>query len=641
MAIFRSAMAEEKTTHRFEAEVEQVLRLVIESLYSNREVFLRELVSNAADALDKLRFRAVTEPELKDEASQLRIRIIPDREAGTLTVWDDGVGMTKDELVSHLGTIAKSGTRELVQKLQEAKEAKEAGGLDVIGQFGVGFYSAYLVADRVEVISRAAGSDEAHRWTSEGKHEFSVEPAEREVHGTSVVLHLGEAHREFLDPVRIRQLVERYSDYLSWPIELKTTKKEGDSYVDAFEKINQGTALWQRPRSEVEDEQYRELYHHLTGDWEKPLAWRHFKLEGMQQFAGIVFVPSRAPMTLWMPDATHGMRLYVKRVFIMDDAEELLPKWLRFVRGVVDSEDLPLNVSRELLQDSRVVRTIRKQVVKQTLDLLKEMAEERPEDYETFWNAFGPVLKEGLHMEPDQAEALAPLLRFQSSAVEGLTSLAEAKERMKEGQKALYYVLGESRKQAERSPHIEGLKKKGYEVLYLVDPVDPFAVMALNEFDGVPLKSASDAGLEVEGEGEGVDEERESELRDLRERFRVKLQDQVSEVRISRRLTDSPVCLVIPQGGMQPHVERILRAAQQDLPAQKRILEINPDHPVIENLRALLEKAEAVERVDEWIELLYDQARIAEGSPIDDPAEFNRRITSLLKDASERLVPPS
>lgn len=620
----------EKTTHRFEAEVEQVLRLVIESLYSNREVFLRELVSNAADALDKLRFRAVTEPALKD--AELKIRLVPDREAKTLTVWDSGVGMTREELTSNLGTIAKSGTRELAQKL---KEAKEAGDVSLIGQFGVGFYSAYLVADEVEVVSRAAGADEAFRWTSAGKGEFTVEPAEREAHGTSVVLHLNEEHQAYLDPVTLRRLVERYSDYLSWPIELSTTKKVGDSYETAFESINKGTALWQRPRAEVEDEQYVELYHHLTNDWEKPLAWRHFKLEGTLQFAGIVFVPKVAPMTMWMPEATHGVRLYVKRVFIMDDAEELLPKWLRFARGVVDSEDLSLNVSRELLQDSRIVRTIRKQIVKQTLDLLEEMAKEKPEDYASFWAQFGAILKEGLHMEPEQADALKPLLRFESSAVEGLTSLAEAKERMKEGQKALYYVIGESRKQVEASPHIESLKKKGYEVLFCTDPVDPFVMSSVTEWDGTPIESASEGKLEVD-EDEKVDEERESALRDVKERFRVKLQDVVSEVRVTTRLTDSPVCLVIPQGGLQPHLERILRAAQKDVPEQKRILEINPDHPVIENLRKMLEGAKAVEKVDEWITLLYDQAKIAEGSAIDDPASFNRRITALLEEASQR-----
>ena len=487
-------------------------------------------------------------------------------------------------------------------------------------------------------ISRAAGEEGAHRWISDGKGSFSVEPAEREVHGTSVVLKLGQDHQEYLDPVRLRTLVERYSDYLSWPIELKTSRKEGDSYVEGFEKINEGKALWARPKSEVTDEQYAELYHHLTGDWEKPLAWRPFKVEGTQEFSGIVFLPKQPPMTLWMPDAKHGLRLYVKRVFIMDDADELLPRWLRFVRGVVDSEDLPLNVSRELLQDSRVTRTIKKQMVKQTLDLLKEIADERPEDYNTFFAAFGGVLKEGLHMEPDQADALAPLLRYESSAVDGLTSLAEAKERMKEDQKGLYYVLGESRRQAESSPHIEGLRARGFEVLYMTDPVDPFAVDALREFDGVPLESASNAGLSLDGEEKKVDEERESALGELRARFRIKLQDEVSDVRLSTRLTDSPVCLLVPEGGLMPHLERILRAAQKDMPAQKRILELNPDHPVIENLRQLVEKGGANPKIDEWIEVLFDQAKIAEGSPIEDPARFNRRISELLADATERLA---
>jgi len=626
-------MAEQSpTTHRFEAEVEQVLRLVIESLYSNREVFLRELVSNAADALDKLRFEAVTDESLKDDGAAMAVRIVPDRDAGTLTISDDGVGMSREELVSNLGTVARSGTRELVDKL---REAKESGDLSLIGQFGVGFYSSFLVAEKVEVVSRRAGSDEAHRWTSDAKTSFTVEPAERDVHGTTVTLHLGEAHREYLDPVRVRELVSRYSDYLSWPVELKVTKKQGDDFVSSFEKINTGSALWQRPKGEIDDEKANELYHHLAGDFADPLAWRHFRIEGTQLFSGMIFVPRHAPMTLFHPEASHGVRLYVKRVFIMDDAAELLPSWLRFVRGVVDSEDLPLNVSRELLQDSRVVAVIRKQIVKQALDMLAELADEKKDDYETFWAQFGPVLKEGLHAEPQRAKELAPLLRFASSETEGLTSLAEAKERMKEGQESLYYVLGESLAQAQRSPHIEALRKKGYEVLFLVDPVDPFAVHALTEYDGVPLENAADAKL---GEADAEeDEERAAELAALRTRFRTKLQDDVSEVRLSARLVDSPVCLVIPPGGLQPHLERLLRATQQDLPKQKRILEINPSHPVIENLRAMLEGAKAVERVDEWIELLYDQARIAEGSPLDDPARFNERVTSLLKDATERL----
>lgn len=623
-----------QTTHAFEAHVEQVLRLVIESLYSNREVFLRELISNAADALDRLRFAAVTDPSLVPEDVELSIRLVPDRDAGTLTIIDDGVGMSREELIQNLGTVARSGTRELADKLAEAKES---GDLSLIGQFGVGFYSSYLVSDRVDVTSRALGSDEAHLWSSDAKTSFTVEPAERDTHGTTVTLHLAEEHRGFLDPVSIRSLVQRYSDYLSWPIELRTTKKEGDDYVEGFEKINTGSALWQRPRGEIEDEQAHELYHHIASDFAKPLAWRHFKLEGTHEFAGMIFVPSQAPMSLFMPDETHGMRLYVKRVFIMDDADAVLPRWLRFVRGVIDSEDLPLNVSRELLQDSRIVDTIRTQVVKQVLDLLTELAEERPDDYAKFWKTFGAVLKEGLHMEPQRASVLAPLLRFESSAVDGLTSLAEAKERMKEGQDAIHYVVAESRKQAEGSPHIEALTKKGYEVLYLLDPVDPFAIEALPEFDGVPLRSASEA--RPGGDEELDDDEREAELKILRDRFRHELQDHVSEVRLGTRLVGSPVCLVVPAGGIQPYLERILRGAQKGMPSQKRILELNPNHPVIENLRVLLESATAVERVDEWIELLYDQAKIAEGSPLDDPAAFNERITTLLSDASERLRP--
>lgn len=629
------AMAEEKTTQKFEAEVEQVLRLVIESLYSNREVFLRELISNAADALDKLRFRSVTEPGLLPDGTDLSVRLVPDREANTLTLWDNGIGMSRDELSQNLGTIARSGTRELANKL---KEAKESGDLSLIGQFGVGFYSSYLVADRVDVISRAAGSDEAHKWSSDAKSEYTLEPAERDSHGTSIVLHLGEEHSEYLDPVRLRGLISRYSDYLSWPIELETSKKEGDDYVTGFERVNAGTALWQRSKKDVTDEQYTELYHHVSGDFQPPLGWRPFKLEGMQQFAGIVFLPSHASMNLWMPDAVTGLRLYVKRVFIMDDAEDLLPKWLRFMRGVVDSEDLPLNVSREILQDSKVVRVIQKQVIKQTLDLLGEIADERPDDYAKFWKEFGPILKEGLHMDGKRAKDLAPLLRYESSAVEGLTSLAEAKERMKEGQKALYYVLGESRKQAETSPHIEGLKKAGYEVLYLTDAVDPFAIGSLAEFDGVPIESAADAQLDSDESTEET-EALEAALDDLKARFRSRLQDRVNEVRLSSRLTDSPLCLVVPPGGLQPHLERILRATQKDVPEQKRILELNPTHPVIENLRALLANATAVEKVDEWIELLYDQARIAEGSPVVEPAAFIRRLTTLVQDASGSLVP--
>ncbi len=616
----------EATTHRFEAEVEQVLRLVIHSLYSHREIFLRELLSNASDALDKLRFRALTEPGLAEDG-ELEVSLSVDEDAGTLTIADNGIGMSRDELVQNLGTIARSGSREFLEKL----EAAQKGDVSLIGQFGVGFYSAWLVADRVEVVSRAAGQDAAYRWVSEAKAEFTVEPAERESRGTSVTLFLGVEHREFLQPFRLRQLVERYSDYLSFPIKL--LKADGEP-----ESLNRGTALWQRSKSEIEDDQYKELYRHLAADFQEPLAWRHFKLEGTQELAGIVYVPSVAPVDLFHPDRSHGLRLYVKRVFILDDAEELVPRWLRFLRGVVDSEDLPLNVSRETLQDSRVVAFLRKQVVKQALSLLAEVADERPEDYQTFWRSFGAVLKEGLHLDPTQKDALLPLLRFETSAGDGLASLAEIKERMKDGQKAIYYIVGDTRAQVEASPHLEGLKSRGYEVLYLTDPVDPFAVPSLGTFDEVPLQSITEADLDLgeEEPGEGT-EDRDSALKDLRERVRVRLQSHVSEVRLSRRLVDSPVCLVVPAGGLPPHLERMFRAAQQEVPEQKRIFELNPDHAVIGNLRQLLDAGRADE-VDEWIDLLFDQATVAEGSPLEDPAAFNRRLTRLLEEASRRLV---
>lgn len=625
--------AEEKTTHLFEAEVEQVLRLVIHSLYKRREVFLRELLSNASDALDKRRFAGVTDPALAPQDETLRVQLLPDAEAKTLTIWDNGIGMSRQELVENLGTVAKSGSREFLRKLEEAQK----GDVNLIGQFGVGFYSAWLVADRVEVVSRKAGSREAFRWVSEGQQRFTVEPASRVEAGTSVTLHLGAEHLEYLRPHRLKELVGRYSDYLSWPIEMSKEGGEEDKEAAGFESVNRGAPLWQRPKGEVEDSQYKDLYRHLSADWNEPLGWRPFRFEGTQQFSGVVFVPTVPPFDLYNPDAHHGIRLYVKRVLILEEAEELTPRWLRFARGVVDSEDLPLNVSRETLQDSRVVAMIRKQVTKQVLELLKGIADERPEDYAKFWAGFGPVLKEGL-LDAGQRDALLPLMRFRSSEQEGLTTLAEVKGRMKESQKAIYYMLGESLTQVAGSPHIEALRASGLEVLYLVDPVDQFAAEHLKEFDGVPLRSAAEAGLELEGgDAEGDQKEATEALAGLIARFRTRLQDHVSEVRLSRRLKDSPLCLVVPEGGLSPHLERIFRASQRDMPAQKRVLELNPEHAVIKNLHALLE-ADEDELVDGWVELLFDQARIAEGTPLADPGAFAKRVTKLVEDASGQAL---
>jgi len=623
----------QEETHRFEAETTQVLRLVIDSLYSNKEVFLRELLSNASDALDKRRFRALTEPDLLPEGTTLRVRLRPDPDAGTLVIDDNGVGMTHDELVENLGTIARSGSKAFLEQVRAQGGQTD---LSLIGQFGVGFYSAFLVADRVEVVSRSVESDHAHRWTSTGERDFTVARGERDEPGTSVVLHLREEHRGFLEEHQLRELVARYSDYLAYPVE-HVSPKEPDAEPAT---LNQGKALWQKPPSEVTDEQYREFYKHVTHDWEDPRAWKHFRVEGTQEFAGVVFVPKRAPFDMFMPDQSHGIRLHVRRVFVMDDCDELLPRWLRFVRGVVDSEDLPLNVSRETLQDSGVVRTIRKQVTKQVLGILEDLAKNDAAEYAAFWRTFGAVLKEGLTFEPERKDALIPLLRFETSTSGGeLRSLSEVIADRKEGQDAVYYVLGESKRQVETSPHLEAIRKRGWEVLYLTDPVDAWAAQSLDEVDGVKILDAASAELPAEtAEGEDQEQaeaarkEKEDALSGVLARIRVVLQDHVSEARVSPRLTDSPACLVVPPGGLQPFLERMLRSAQQDLPEQKRILEVNPDHPVIEKLRALhAEDADAHGAViDDAIQLLYDQSLILEGSPLPDPAGFVRRLNGLL-----------
>lgn len=619
--------------HRFEAEVDAVLRLVIDSLYSNKDVFLRELVSNASDALDKLRFRALTEPGLLPEGTTLAIRIEPDAATKTLTIADNGVGMTREELQRNLGTIARSGTREFLAKLEAAKKAD----LQQIGQFGVGFYSAFLVADRVEVVSRAAGVRDAWKWSSDGRGTFRIEPASRAEQGTSVVLHLKEDRLELLKTWEIERLVREYSDYLAWPIELKVEREKSDD--PTYRRINHGTALWQRSPKEVSREQYEELYKHLSHDWEAPLAYKHFKVEGTTEFAGVVFIPRRAPFDLFSPDAKHGLRLHVKRVFVMEDAEEILPRWLRFVRGVVDSEDLPLNVSREILQDSRLTKTIRHQVVKAVLDLLAELTRDRAEDYVLFWKTFGAVLKEGLHYahvdgDKDVVKKLIPLLRYETTASETPVALADVKSRMKEGQKALYYALGETRAQIASSPHIEGLRRRGIEVLLMTDAVDGWAVQALTEFDGVPIRDAAKADEDVAAEASAEKREADdSKTKALRDRMRLRLQDHVSEVRVSRRLTDSPACLVSPEGSLPPHLERLLRVNQPQARKQKRILEINADHPLVTGLVALLDRDASDPRIDRAIDLVHAQALLAEGSPPEDPARLARSFAELLTES--------
>ncbi len=617
--------------HAFQAQVSQVLSLVINSLYSNKEIFLRELLSNASDALDKERFFAISTP---DGDAPLAIRLIPDAEAQTLTIEDNGVGMDEAELVKNLGTIAHSGSKELLSQLSEKKD------LNLIGQFGVGFYSAYLVADHVTVVSKKRLTERAFQWQSDGQHGFRTGEAERQGRGTSVTLHMKPEHTAFLSPHRLRELVSRYSDYIAYPIELGEKNESGEL---VFSRINQASALWQRKPGDISDEQYAEFYTHLTHDFEAPLARRHFRIEGNQEFTGLLFIPKRPPFDLFSPEERHGVRLHVKRVFIMDDCKELLPRWLRFVRGVVDSEDLPLNVSRELLQDSKVIQIIRKQVIKQVLDMLEEVSNERPDDYVGLWKSYGTVLKEGLHFDPEYRERLTKLVRYESSKVEGLTSLADYVSRMPAEQTAIYYMLGPTRRTLESSPHLESLKARGYEVLYMIDPVDQWAVAGIGEAEGKTLRSAMDEKLDL---APNADEDKtqadeaaaaQGDLSTLLARFKQVLEGQVSEVRLSTRLTDSPACLVVPDGGLGPYIERLLRASQgTDLPVQKRILELNAKHPLIQAMRALHERDAESAEVRGYIELLYDQSLLSEGSPVEDPARIAKHLTRLMQLAAQQ-----
>jgi molecular chaperone HtpG len=615
--------------HSFQAEVSQVLRLVIHSLYSNQEIFLRELLSNASDALDKRRFSALQRPELWSADEPLKVRLIPNKEQGTLTIWDNGIGMTDEELKQSLGTIAWSGSREFLKKL----EGQSSDSLpQLIGQFGVGFYSSFLVSERVEVVSRAAGAEKAHRWESTGEGGFSIDEAERDSVGTSIVLHLKKESLEYADPYRLRQLVERYSDYLSYPIELQKTGKEGE-----FESINRGTALWQRSPKDVTAEQYEELYKHLTHDWQPSLLHRHFRIEGTQEFSGLLYVPSRPQMDLFEPDAKHGVRLHVRRVMVMESCEELVPRWLRFVRGVVDSEDLPLNVSRELLQDSKIVRTIKKTLQNQVLDALAELAKDKPAEYEKFWGLFGAVLKEGLHFDPETGEKLNKLLRYESAATGKLISLDDYLAAAPAEQQAIYYVTGSSKAIASQSPFLEKVRQKGYDVLLMTDPVDPFAVSGLTEYGGKKVVSVASPDLKLGDEPETKPEESQTkEQTALLDRFGAVLKEQVSSVKASTRLLDSPACLIVPDGGLPPQIERLIRAQGRDLPKTQRILELNLEHPLLKNLQKLEDTSPGSERVQEWMHLIYDQALLAEGSPLEDPAAFAKRLTKLFTSVSEK-----
>ncbi len=626
--------AEASQTLGFQAEVKQLLHLMIHSLYSNKEIFLRELVSNASDACDKLRFEAIDQPDLLEGGGELHIRVDFDKDARTITVSDNGVGLSRDEAISHLGTIARSGTKEFFSKLTGDNQ-KDA---QLIGQFGVGFYSSFIVADKVVVRSRRAGSpaNQAIAWESDGQGEFNISTIEKVGRGTEVVLHLRADEDEFLSGWKLREILRRYSDHISLPVEMRKEEWDKDKSEqvksDEWEPVNQANALWTRNKSEITDEQYREFYKHVSHDFDDPLAWTHNRVEGRSEYTQLLFIPKHAPFDMWDRDARRGVKLYVKRVFIMDDAEQLLPSYLRFVRGVIDSADLPLNVSREILQESRDVRVIREGSTKRILSLLEDLAENRKEDYATFWTEFGQVLKEGTGEDATNLERIAKLLRFASTKDDSdaqVVSLADYLSRMKEGQDKIYYVTADSYTAGRNSPHLEIFRKKGIEVLVMWDRVDEWMLSHLREFDGKQLVSVAKGGLDLEALADEQEKKHQTEVAEqfkpLVERLQEVLKDRVKEVRVTARLVDSPSCVVVGQNDLSPHLQRMLKAAGQEAPNVLPVLEINPEHALVARVQAASD-----ETFNDWAALLFEQAMLADGSQLPDPTAFVKRVNQLL-----------
>jgi molecular chaperone HtpG len=624
-----------KETLGFQAEVKQLLHLMVHSLYGNKEIFLRELVSNASDAGDKLRFEAMTDSALFENDPEPKIRVDYDAAARTITVSDNGIGMSRQDVIEHIGTIAKSGTREFFAQLTSDR-AKDA---HLIGQFGVGFYSSFIVADRVTLITRRAGLTPEHgvRWESSGEGDYTVETIRREPRGTEVILHLRPEEDELLSGIQLRTILRKYSDHITVPILMKKEKWDSEAkkqvLTDEDEQINQASALWARSKSEISEQQYHEFYKHVAHDFEPPLAYTHAKVEGRQEFTQLFFIPQRAPFDLWDRDHRRGIKLYVRRVFIMDDAEQLLPPYLRFVRGIVDSNDLPLNVSREILQQSRDVQMIRTASVKRVLSLIEDLAGHHAEKFKTFWKEFGRVLKEGAADDAGNRDRIAKLLRFASTTNdtdEQGVSLADYVGRMKAGQDAIYYITADSYSAAKNSPHLEIFRKLGVEVLLMYDRVDEWVVSLITEFDGKPLHSVAKGGLDLStlgGEAEKQEQENKAdEHKALVERIQHVLADRASAVRVTSRLTDSPSCLVSDEHGMSTHLERMLKAAGQNVPESKPILEINAQHPIVQRL-----KDESDERrFRDWSHILFDQALLAEGGQLEDPASFVKRLNEVM-----------
>ncbi len=617
--------------YEFQTEAKQMLHLVIHSLYTHKEIFLRELISNASDALDKVRFESLTNPDILDKNAELKINLKLDKTAKTITISDNGIGMTKDEVVQNIGTIARSGSKAFLEKLTGDQKADS----NLIGQFGVGFYSVFMVAQSVKLVTKRAGSDEpAIAWESKGEMSYSLEEVDKKEHGTDITIYLKEDESSFAEDWQAKSLVKKYSDFIAFPIYLPDDKGKD-------ELINATKPIWKRDPSEITEEQYEEFYKQACGGFDKPLTTIHNRAEGIMEYASLLYLPTKiSPMELYNYDRKHGVKLYVKRVFIMDDCKELLPEYLRFIKGVVDSEDLPLNVSRETLQDNPLIQKIKKAVVGRVFSKLEEIAKEEPETYKSFWKEFGPIFKEGLHADLDNKEKLMELVRYQSSngdSADDLTSLKQYVSRMREGQKDIYYITGENRAIVEKSPHLEIFREKGIEVLYMIDPIDEFVIPNIYNYDGKQLKSVARGDLDLGDLGKEEKKEKkkvETKYKKLAERIKNILTNQVKDVRVTTRLKDSPCCLVADDQDMGANMEKLMKAMGQEVPVAKRILEINGNHPIFLNLQDIYKKDPKNKQLEEWVNVLYDQALIAEGQIIKNPVDYLKRVNDLLETAS-------
>ena len=626
-------MSTNQETRGFQSEVKQLLQLMIHSLYSNKEIFLRELISNASDAADKLRFKALSNPALYEGDGELRVRVSFDADKGTLTISDNGIGMTREQVIDHLGTIAKSGTKEFLTALGQ-DQAKDS---QLIGQFGVGFYSAFIVADKVTVKTRAAGeaTDKGVLWESAGEGEYSVADIEKKSRGTDVILHLREDEKEFLNEWRLREIIGKYSDHIGLPVEMLTKEydDEGKKTGEKWEKINKSDALWTRSKNDISDEEYKEFYKHLSHDFADPLLWAHNKVEGNQEYTSLLYVPSKAPWDLFNREHKHGLKLYVQRVFIMDDAEQFMPNYLRFMRGLIDSNDLPLNVSREILQDNKTTAALRKALTKRSLQMLEKLAKEDADKYQQFWKEFGLVLKEGPAEDFGNKEAIAKLLRFASThndSSEQTVSLEDYVARMKEGQKAIYYITADSYVAAKNSPHLELFNKKGIEVLLLSDRIDEWMLSYLTEFDGKALQTITKADLDLgdlaDKEENEAQKEQDKAFDSFIERVKTLLGERVKEVRLTHRLTDTPAVVSTGNDQMTTQMAKLFAAAGQPVPEVKYTFELNPEHHLVKKVADIADEAEFAD----WVELLLEQAMLAERGSLENPAAFIKRINKLL-----------